>query len=249
MAFMKFISKIFNHLQDLRNILWSIYINFHYLTFKKAYRLPILVYKPKFVHLGGKINIEGDIKYGMIRLGFPCVSIYPNTGIMLENRGTINFKGKCFIGNNSAISLGKQGFLNLGANIIATTSCKIVCYDSIEIGDRTSIGWDCIFMDTDFHKLTKLCGGYSKGYAPIKIGTDNWFGNSCRVLKRTITPNFCTVSAGTILKSAINVPEYSVIGMNNKIEVLASDVWKNINDDRIDYGKLNDVFCIRTQSS
>ena len=43
----------------LHSLPWSIYINFHYLPFRQAIRLPIMVYKPHFKKLGGSIEIQG----------------------------------------------------------------------------------------------------------------------------------------------------------------------------------------------
>lgn len=79
----------------LRYILHSVFFNFHYLPFHEAVKLPILLYKPKLLKLKGTIKIkqEDKIGFGMIRLGFPEVSLYPNTGIVFENYGgTIVFK-------------------------------------------------------------------------------------------------------------------------------------------------------------
>lgn len=70
----------------------------------------------------------------MIRLGVFGVSIYPPKGIMFQNRGIIIFKGRCSIGNDSYISIGKSGCLVLGDGFQATTSLKIACYDNIEFG-------------------------------------------------------------------------------------------------------------------
>ena len=98
------IQKIWNNRHILGSLIPSIYFNFHYLPFKVAMKLPILLYKPKFLKLQGYIKLQGKIQFGMIRLGFPTVSLYPNIGISIENHGgIILFKGKCRIGNNSFI--------------------------------------------------------------------------------------------------------------------------------------------------
>ena len=86
------------------------------------------------------------------------MSIYPNRGIMIENNGTLIFKGRCFIGNDSYISVGKSGTLIFGDGYCATTSLKLACYDTIEFGTNVSCGWDCVFMDTDFHRMKYLDG-------------------------------------------------------------------------------------------
>lgn len=178
----------------------------------------------------------GKVKYGMIRLGFPTVSLYPNTGITIENHGgTITFNGKCYIGNNSYISIGSKGVVEFGNNFSATTTFRLTSYDRIVFGERISFGWDILVMDTDFHKLTKLAGGYSRGHAPVVIGSNNWFGNGCRIMKRTQTPDYCVVSAGTVLSNKVDVPEYCVIGNEQKVVVKATGVWRNIDDDTIKY--------------
>lgn len=109
-----------------------IYFNFHYLPFSQAMKLPILLYKPTFKCLGGTISISTDpdskLKFGMIRLGDNRVSIYPNTGIMLELRGNVTFHGSCNIGNNSYISTWENSHIDFGDNFCSTTSLKLVCY-------------------------------------------------------------------------------------------------------------------------
>lgn len=70
----------------LRYILHSVFFNFHYLPFHEAVKLPILLYKPKLLKLKGTIKIkqEDKIGFGMIRLGFPEVSLYPIQGLYLK---------------------------------------------------------------------------------------------------------------------------------------------------------------------
>ncbi len=197
--------------------------------------MPILLYKPKFIKLQGKIIISSpNISTGMIQLGRTIVPIYPNKGIIIENRGIIEFKGACEIGNNSALCIGEKGKLTIGEKTVASTSLKIVCFYSITLGKKTRIGWDCTFMDTDFHKMTKLDGSYTKGYGAIKIGNCNWFGTKCHILKRTETPDYCTVSATTLLNKKYDIPPYSVIGGNPATQV-ATGLYRNVEDDVIEY--------------
>ncbi len=224
------------HRRDLRSLPYSIYFNLHYLPFRTAIRLPILLYKPRLLSLKGQVKIEGRLKYGLVRLGFPTVSIYPNTGITFENHGgTVVFKGSCIIGNASALSVGQKGRVEIGDNFVSTTSLRLVAYDSITIGNRVRMGWDTLVMDTDFHKLTKLSGGYSRGHAPIKIGSNNWFGNGCRIMKRTQTPDYCITGAGTTLSGPVDVPPYSIVGFKQELVVKASGIWRNVDDDVIEY--------------
>lgn len=138
-----YFSKIWNRRRDLRSLPYSIYFNFHYLPFRQAVKLPILLYKPKLLKLKGIVKIGGGkISTGMIRLGFPTVSLFPNSGITFENQGgSILFHGKCSIGNNSAISIGRKGFVEFGNDFKSTTSLRLTSYDKITFGDRVRLGW------------------------------------------------------------------------------------------------------------
>ena len=172
----------------------------------------------------------------MIRLGFYSVSIYPNSGIMYENHGgTITFHGRCSIGNNAFISIGSKAKVDIGDKVGSSSSLKLVSYDNVTIGERVRFGWNCLLMDTDFHKLTKTKGGYSKGHAPIVIGSNNWFGNGCRIMKRTSTPDYCIVQGGTTLSDPVEAPPYSVVGTDAKLVVKATGLWCNVDDDVIEY--------------
>jgi len=171
----------------------------------------------------------------MIQLGRNMVSIYPNSGIMLELRGRIIFKGRCSIGNNSYISTSEKSEVIFGDDFISSTTLRLVCYDKIEFGDRVLVGWDCMFTDTDFHKITREDGTESKGYGPITIGDDTWIANGCRFLKNTTLPNKIVVAACSVVSGNINAPEKSIIGSQPHVSVLAYGRWLDRKDDEITY--------------
>lgn len=234
---MSTIKKLWNNRRILRSIFSTIYFNFHYLPFSQAIKLPILLYKPKLLKVKGNVKIgEGKIKFGMVRLGFPTVSLYPNTGLVYENHGgTIVFNGLCSIGNNSAISIGTKAIVEFGDRFAASTTLRLTSYNHVSFSDKVRFGWDTLVMDTDFHKLTKLSGGYSHGHAPVIIGSNNWFGNGCRIMKRTSTPDYCVVQGGTILSGPVSAPSYSVVGNDSHVVVKATGVWRNVDDVVIEY--------------
>lgn len=49
--------KIWENRWMLRSIFSTIYFNFHYLPFRQAVHLPIILYKPHLVKLKGNVNI------------------------------------------------------------------------------------------------------------------------------------------------------------------------------------------------
>lgn len=213
-----------------------LYFNFHYLPFSQAIKLPIWLYKPKFKSTNGTIRIVGGVKMGMIRLGFDTVCLYPSSGITFDNNGTIVFNGNCCIGNNSFLSVGSHGVLSFGNGFSATTSLKIASYSKIKFGDSVSVGWNCMFIDTDFHSMIKGNGTKSKGFGDIVIGSNNWFGNNCMILKNVMTPNFTTIAAGTQLsQSCKHVPPYSIIGNDKSVRIIKTGWYRDFNNDDIVY--------------
>lgn len=228
-------SKIKRYLKYLPYLPKTIWFNFHYLPYRQAVKLPIILYKPKLKKCKGKVQIDAPIKSGMICLGVPIVSIYPNAGISWEHRGTIRFQGKCIIGNNSYISTGASSTLNIGHNFNATTTLKLVCYHAISFGQDVLIGWDNLFCDTDFHACVKMDGEKSRGYAPIKIGNNNWFAMKCMTLKNTHTPDFCIVGAGSLLiKDYSAYPKHCLIAGQPAVFIKAG-IYRDPENDTIEY--------------
>lgn len=171
----------------------------------------------------------------MIRLGFNMVSIYPQNGVTIENRGTMVFNGRCCIGNDSYLSVGSGSTVAFGDRNIATASFKLASHCGITFGDKVSIGWNCMFIDTDFHRLTRDDGKPVKAYGKIKVGDNVWFGNNCMVMKNTTVPDCTTIAAGTMLSSKLNTPEKAVVGNKRKVDVLQTGVWRNFDDDKIKF--------------
>jgi acetyltransferase-like isoleucine patch superfamily enzyme len=215
------------------NWLYSLYFNFHYLPLKQAIKLPVVLFKPKLLNCKGKINIESEnIKTGMIQLGEYMVSLYPKTGIIWENNGgQVIFKGKCIIGDLSALSIGEKAICEFGNNFRATSGLKLTSYFHIKFNENVLIAWEVIIMDTSFHRLKDLDGKFkNKGYGSITIGKNNWITTRSMILSGTITPDYCTVGAGSILNKDYSDFPTHVLLAGNPVGVKAKDLWIDLND-------------------
>lgn len=231
------LKKIWQKRWIFRSIFSSIYFNFHYLPIRQAIKLPIILYKPKLLSCKGKIIIKGNIKPAMITLGKYSVSIYPNSGIIYENHGgQIIFDGNCFIGNNSAISIGSHGYLAFGNNFAATTSLKIISYHHIEFKNNNLCGWDCLFLDTDFHQLTPLNSTEKppKAYSPIIIGENNWFALKCTVLKGTRLADNNIIAAYSLLNRDYSENSYCLLA-GSPAKIKKTGIYRNPLKDKILY--------------
>ena len=214
---------------------WTIYFNFSNFPFKTAMKLPVILYKP-IISGKGKYIIEGPVRTGMIKFGFPNVSIYRERGVVLENKGTIIFKGNANIGGGSAISVGPSVKLVIGDRFSNQTGGKIVCYHKVEFGHTVRLGWQCLVCDTDFHTLKTEDGKeYSKGYGPIIIGDEVWVGSYSLIYKNTEIPPRCTVASRTLLNKKMDCSPYSLIYSGGGIKTKYTGMYRDIDDDEITY--------------
>ena len=193
----------------------TVYFNFHYLPFSQAIKLPILLYKPKFISLKGKVKIDSNnIEFGMIKMGPLLNTCNPNCGISIDNRGgSIIFRGKAIFANDSYFMIMPGAVLTLGKDL--DCNCKIKCAKSIEIGDETWIAYDSMIMDSDWHALTDVTTGkLLKKEAPVKIGKHNFISYKCIVTKGAVTPDCATFMPGSIINTVYEGEENSLFGGN-----------------------------------
>lgn len=211
----------------------TLIFNFHYLPFRQAIMLPIWIYRPHFVKMGGVILIDNQhIRCGMIRLGFLCARMYPNNGIQWMHQGKIVFKGKCQVANNSFIVTGKKGYIEFGENFMASPT-KIISFIGIKFGEGTRLGYDVLIMDTNFHPLydmEKQC--FKKAYGKIEIGDYNWFGAQCAIMHSVKTPERCIFGMRSVVTRGGNYEPYCVHG-GSPIRVLSRGVKRIYGQDKI----------------
>ena len=236
------IKKVWSHLRDLRYIFSTLYFNFHYLPFRQAIHLPILLYKPHLLKCKGKIELrpdDGRIRYGMVSMGFLHASIYPNSGMTWENHGgTIIFRGKCVIGNDTYMSFGPRTVVDFGHGFSNAAGLKLVSYRGIKFGQFCRLGWNCLCMDTNIHPLYDMV---KKEYKPasgqIDIGDHNWFGTDCRIMHSVVTPERCIFGMGTTVTRGCVKKSYCVMG-GNPVRIICENVMRNLEHNYEDnYGK------------
>lgn len=207
----------------IRYIIPTIWFNCKYLPLKQAIKLPIILYKPHLLRCQGNIIIEGDVKFAMIRLGFLNGLIYPNNGFSYENNGgTIIFRGKCRIGNDSYLSVGHDATVVFGDDFINNAGAKICSVYGIQFGKCTSLGWNVLILDTNFHPIMDIVTNKTKKMGgEIIIGDYNWFGAYCKVLHSVKTPERCIFALGSIVTRATPVKSYCV---SNSDKIIINNV-------------------------
>lgn len=231
---MNVIKKIWENRWVLRSLHKTIFFNFHYLPFKQAIRLPILLYKPKLLKCKGHVSFDSSVKIktGIVRWGFYDVSIYPNSGITYENNGgNILFRGRCVIGNHSFISLGTNSSVEFGEYFVSTAGLKLVSYSSIKFGIKTSIGWNCLIMDTNFHPLYDMISHrFKQECGSIEIGDYNWFAADCKIMHSVKTPERCIFGMGSIVTRNCQMKSYCLMG-GSPVKILTENVMRDFDNE------------------
>lgn len=230
---MSIIGKVWKKRWMLRSIIPTIWFNFHYLPFRQAINLPIILYKPDLLKCKGKVVIQSPkLSFGMIRLGYRSCNIYPNTGITWENHGgTMVFRGRTLIGNDSYVSVGPQSTILFEDDFKATASLKLVSYRGVKFGKGTRLGWGCLVMDTNFHPLFDMeKKKYKKASGPIEIGDYNWFGTQCKIMHSTITPERCIFGMNTTVTRNCVKESYCVMG-GDPVKILTRNVMRDYEHD------------------
>lgn len=215
----------------------TIYFNFHYLPFRQARKMPILLYRPHLCKCKGSVVIESAKIYtGMITLGTHRCRVYPNSGFhWLNEGGKCLFKGSANIGNDSYVCIvGKNAFLSLGNNFQNTGGMKIACYRETVFDEHALIGWGVKIMDTPFHKLKTLDGlslpSNNKG---IHIGKNNWIATDTLILPGAGTPDFCTVAARSVLRNDFSNEMSHIMLAGNPLSIKKCGVWMDEKDNYV----------------
>ena len=183
------------------SVLKSIWINFRYLPFSKAIKLPLLVSHDTVFKCfrGGEIILPEIIHFGMIHIGFHEVTVATKTRTTLRVWGRLQFNGTAFIGRSTRIYVGKDAQLILGDDFKVSASSSIMCCQRIEFGKNIQFSWDCLVMDSDTHPIIYEDGSESITDKPVTFGNDIWIGCRSTILKGSAIPSNCVIGANTII--------------------------------------------------
>jgi acetyltransferase-like isoleucine patch superfamily enzyme len=96
--------------------------------------------------------------------------------------------------------------LEVGANVNVCFNSRLLCFDSIKIGDDTMVSWDVEIRDSDTHVISREGYVMSK---PIQIGSHVWIGCKAMILKGVRIGDGAVVAAGAVVTR--HVPENCLV--------------------------------------
>lgn len=206
----------------------TVVFNLKYFPLKTAVKFPVLVSKNVFLYkTNGRIIISAPIKTGMIQIGYGKVGVsdFKRVRAVWEVDGEIVFNGKADIMHGSKISVAKQAQLVIGNNVFINTETAIVAGKRIKIGDNSSISWETLIMDTDFHAIADRYGNVINAPREVVIKNNVWVCCRCTILKGAILPAGSVIAANSLVTGPLK-GDNSIFG-GNPAKLLKSDIsWK-----------------------
>lgn len=229
------------------NIWKTIYLNYKLLPIKQAVHFPIHLYgKWNFRMMNGTILIPtNQVKCGAYKFGFDTAGYFTSliNTLSLHTDSTIELGEEVRIGQGVQICLYPKAVLKMGSFSSLGDNVKIVDYQSIIIGKRTAITWDCQISDFNSHfildsatnKIFTIC-------KPVQIGDYCWVCNKTVVMPGTKLPNRIIVASGSLLNRdyvKLELPERSLIG-GAPAKLIKSGLYRIYNRETENY--LKDYF-------
>lgn len=201
----------------------TIYFNLRYFSFLQAIKLPVLIsHRVKLKSTKGKLQIVPRGAFS-VKIGFGYVGVFDSerSRSIWDCRGNVVFHGTACIGHGSKISVGPEGTLEIGNNFNITAESTIICFEKIKFGENVLISWQCLIMDTDFHKIL-INNQVTNSNREICIGDHVWIGCRCTILKGVKIASGCVIASGSHLVKSVNVNKVIVGG--NPAQIIRKDI-------------------------
>lgn len=198
---MKLFVKLFNFLGNykLSHVnWWSTWLfNLRYFPLRTALKLPVFIYNRTKVYNLSTLELETNRIYkGMVRIGCNPVKATGNTKIFFT--GKLVIRGSLDIWGGSIIE--GTGTLDFGDCVMLGENCRIMCCEHIIFGNYIRVGFDCIFMDTDFHYIIDTQNlQVRRNTALVEVGSGSWISSNCKIMKGTRLPKASIVSGGSMV--------------------------------------------------
>jgi acetyltransferase-like isoleucine patch superfamily enzyme len=221
---MKVLRKLFLHLFALPK---TIFFNFWYLPFGQAIRFPVIVsHRVWLMEMSGTVTL-GNTRTGAVKIGFGNVSLFDQhlsrTIWKVSQGGSVDFKGKAFIGHGSKINV--EGSLVLGDRFSISAESSIVANHKVVIGDRVLISWEVLIMDSDFHSIFDDAGNHINRPLPITIGNGVWLGCRSLILKGVTLADGVVVAAGSTVTKPV-AASHTLVGGSPAAMLRENISWK-----------------------
>lgn len=208
--------KIYNFLVLIRSFFFCLKV----LPFKQAIKCPI------FVNYGFSMRVTKDsrilfsspLRFGMIHLGWEGTQGINTTngGLYMQPESTLVLGDKICVCKGTSIRIDKYGKVKIGNDTRINKNCFIRSTQLIEIGEKSSIGWNVTINTTDGHDLW-IDGKATVKDAPIKIGNHSWIGSNVTICKNVVIAPCTVVAQNSLVTKSIKSERCLVGGIPSKL--------------------------------
>ena len=196
------------------SVIKTLRFNFHYLKFRDAIRLPVIVSRHVLINgMKGSVEFQCPVRSGSVRIGFRTVPVFDrfkSRAVWNVGGGRIIFRGRAVIGQGCRI--GSGGTLIFGENFQVTAETTIICDESMTFGREVLCSWQCQIMDTDFHQVI-TDGEARKITSPISIGDHVWIGSRVLINKGSEIADNSVIAAGSVVAGKFSEPNTLLAGV------------------------------------
>ena len=225
------IDGLIKHIREIA-IFKTIYFNIRCLSFRKAIKFPVFIYRYTDIYdIGKGVSIKCKLKTGMIKIGVP--ELYSldmrNQRTKWKVEGNVVFNGPAIIGRGSCIRvIGNDAVLSFGSNLIISGRSSIICQKQVSLGNDCLLSWDILLMDTDFHQIVDSNDNVINQSSPITIGNHVWIGCRSTILKGVEIADNVVVAANSVITRSIKESNCIYGGNAKSADVIKRNTnWKH----------------------
>lgn len=121
----------------------------------------------------------------------------PNSGMLIMGPNSrLILNGSVNVASGVSIIILGGGTLEVGNEVFINCDTKILCADSIKIGDHTTLSWNVEVCDTDHHRIIREG---SQTHAPITIGAGVLVGRRSIIMKGVTVGDGAVVAAAAVV--------------------------------------------------
>lgn len=198
-------------------------LKFNFLAFdlKTAITFPIIVsYKTKIINISKNAIELKDYKEKKYKVYFGIggsdhIISNQNSVIRIGNEASIIFKGKTKFAEGCSLRCD-NGILSFGKNISFNKNCIIDCECGMNFGDNLLCGFDCMFIDSDGHKIIEE-GKANENKKKIEVGENVWICGKVNVLKGSKINNESVVAFNSLVLKTFDEKNILIAGTPAKV--------------------------------
>lgn len=163
----------------------------------------------------GAKNIE--TRKGILRIGITYIGfVHKKDYTYLNIQGKLIVEDSFSIGRGCRLDIAKGAYVKLGAHSFINPFTTLIIKHGLNIGENCSIGWNCQFLDDDFHEL-QYENKKEISTNKITISDNVWIGSQVAIYKGTLIARGSVIASNSVVKGIFSEENVLIAGNPAKI--------------------------------